>query len=41
VVFLEQINQWKPKENFRHCEARRAVTIQQAAWIATSLRSSQ
>jgi hypothetical protein len=35
-VWLEPINQWKPKENRRHREARGAVAIQWAVWIAAS-----
>jgi hypothetical protein len=38
---LERINKLKLKENPRHCEARKDVEIQWAAWIATSLRCSQ
>jgi hypothetical protein len=31
---LEQVNKLKPKESYRHCEARRAAAIQTAlAWI--------
>jgi hypothetical protein len=40
-VRLEQINLMMTLYLYRHCEERSDVAIQTAAWIATSLRSSQ
>jgi hypothetical protein len=41
-TLLEQINKRKRiTYDTRHCEERSDVAIQTAAWIATSLRSSQ